>query len=77
MAESRGRIGRLGGVEVHGAPRDDGRYGVLVDHLRHRVAKQHHVLVEGLDVALQLDPVDEVDRDRNMILAQQVQEWVL
>jgi hypothetical protein len=65
------------GVEVHRAARHHGGDRVLVDHLRHGVAQQHHVLVEGLDVALQLDAVDEVDRHRHMLLAQQVQEGVL
>src|SRR4051794_32438080 len=74
---SRGGIGRFGRVEIHGPAWHDGRDRVLVDHLRHRIAKQHHILVERLDVALQLDPVDEVDRNRNMLLAQQVQEGVL
>ena len=51
--------------------------GVLVDHLGHSIAQQHHVLVERFDVTLQLDAVDQVDRHRNMLFAQQVQEGVL
>ena len=34
---------------------------MLVDHLRHGVAQQDDVLVERLDIALQLDAIDEVD----------------
>ena len=64
-------------LEVHGACRNDGRDRVLVDHLRHGVAQQDNVLVEGLDLALQLDAIDEIDRDGNVLLAQQVQERVL
>jgi hypothetical protein len=64
-------------VEIHRARRHDGRNGVLVDHLGHGVAQQHDVLVEGLDVPLQLDAVDEVDRNRNVLFAQCVQERVL
>jgi hypothetical protein len=55
----------------------DGGDGVLVDHLRHGVAQQHDVLVEGFDVTLQLDAVDQVDGDRDVFLAQQVEERVL
>ena len=42
--------------------------GVLVDHLTHRVAQQHHELIEGLDSALQLDAVDQIDGDRRRSL---------
>src|SRR4051812_32216648 len=71
-------VGRFGlGLEVHRPAGHDGRDRVLVDHLRDGVAQENHVLVERLDVALQLDPVDEVDRNRNVLLAQQVQEGVL
>ncbi len=50
---------------------------MLVDHLRNGVAEQHDVLVKRIDVPLQLDAVDEVDRDWHMLLAKQVQERVL
>jgi hypothetical protein len=36
-----------------------------------------YVLVERLDLALQLDAVDEVDRHGHVFLAQQVEERVL
>src|SRR6185437_7232624 len=48
-------------LEIDRPARHDGGNRVLVDHLSHGVAKQDDVLVEGLDVALQLDAVDEVD----------------
>jgi hypothetical protein len=50
---------------------------MLVDHLGNRVTQQDHVLVEGFDMALELDPVDQVDRDRDVLFAQGVEEWVL
>jgi hypothetical protein len=50
---------------------------VLVDHLRDGIAQQHHVLVEGFDLALQLDAVDQIDGHRHMLLAQLVQEGIL
>jgi hypothetical protein len=55
----------------------DGGNGVLVDHLGHGIAQQHDVLIEGFDLALELDAIDEIDRDGNMLLAKQVQERVL
>src|SRR3954470_12403624 len=57
------------GAEVDRTRGHDGRDGVLVHHLGHRVAQQHHVLVERLDLALELDAVDEIDRDRDMLFA--------
>jgi hypothetical protein len=43
----------------------------------HRVFQEHDVLVERFDLALQLDAVHQVDRDRYMLLAQRVEERVL
>src|SRR5260221_1333175 len=57
--------------------RDHRRNGVLVNHLRHGVLEEHDVLVERFDLALQLDAVDQVDRDRNVLLAQRVEKRVL
>src|SRR3954464_6999885 len=67
----------FGRREVDGTAGNDGGDGVLVDHLGHGIAEQDDVLVERLDLALQLDAVDEVDRDRNMLATQRVQERVL
>lgn len=50
---------------------------MFVDHLRHRVAKQHDILVKRFNLSLQLDPVDEVNRHRNMLATQSVEEGVL
>jgi len=50
---------------------------VLVDHLGDGVAQQHHVLIERFDLTLQFDPVDEVDRNRDMFLAQKIEERIL
>jgi hypothetical protein len=46
---------------------------MLVHHLRHGVAQQDDVLVERLDIALQLDAIDEVDGNRHVLFAQRVQ----
>src|SRR5262249_47681756 len=60
----------FGRREVHRPTRDDGGNRVLVDHLRHGVAQQHHVLVEGFDLALELDAVDQVDGYRDVFSTQ-------
>jgi hypothetical protein len=64
-------------VEVDGACGYDGGNGVLVDHLGDGITEQNHILVEGLDMSLELDPVDQVDGDGDVLLAQGVKEWVL
>jgi hypothetical protein len=77
MPQASGLRRCFGSLEVDRATRHHGRDGVLVDHLGHGIAKQHHILVERLDVALKLDTVDEIDRNRNMLLSEQVQKRVL
>ena len=71
------RVVAFGDLERHRTAWHDRGDGVLVDHLGHGVAQQHHVLVEGLDVALKLDAVDQVDRNGHVLFAQQVQKGVL
>ncbi|KWT64404.1 hypothetical protein APY03_7582 [Variovorax sp. WDL1] len=67
----------LGCREVDGPTRHDGRDGMLVDHLSHRIAKQHDVLIERLDLPLQLDAVDQIDRNRHVLSTQGIQKGVL
>ena len=50
---------------------------MFVDHLRHSIFEENDILVERLNLALQLDAVDEVDGDLNVLFAQRVQERVL
>ena len=50
---------------------------MLVDHLGHGIAQEDHILVERLDVPMQLDAVDQVNRDGNVLFSQQIQERVL
>ncbi len=50
---------------------------MLVDHLRDRVAQQHDVLVKGLDLTLQFDAIDQINRHWYMLPAQDVQKRVL
>ena len=63
--------------EINGPRGHDGRDGVLVDHLSHGVFKQDHVLIERLDVALQLDAIDQVNRDRDVLAPQNIQKRIL
>ena len=70
-------LNRLRGVKIHRTTRHHGRNGVLVHHLSDRVSKQNDILIKGLNVPLQFDAIDEVDRDRDMFLAKKVEERVL
>jgi hypothetical protein len=71
------RIGRIDRREIHRTPGDDGGDSVLVNHLRHCVAQQHHILVERLDLTLQFDAIDQINGHWNMLPAQDVQKRVL
>ena len=64
-------------LKLHGAARHDRGNGVLVHHLRHGVAQQNDILVKGLNLPLQLDAIDQIDRYGHMLKAQLVQKWVL
>src|SRR4249919_409228 len=64
-------------THAHVARRYHGGDRVLVDHLADGVAQQHDELIEGLDGALQLDAVDEVDGHRDALATQRIQEWIL
>src|SRR5262249_18706022 len=57
------------GSQPHVARRHNGRNGVLVDHLTDAVLQQNDELIERVDLALQLDAVHEIDRDRDPLLA--------
>ena len=61
----------------HRACRYDGRNGVFVHHLSHRVFQQDYVLIERFDLTLEFDTVYKVNRDGDVFLAQNVQERVL
>ena len=50
---------------------------MLVHHLCHRVPKQHHILIKRLNLTLQLDAIDQVDRHGNVLAPQLVKERVL
>jgi len=65
------------GTDANIARRHDGRDGVLVDHLAHRIAQKHDELIERLDSALQFDAVDEIDRHRHALTPQRIQKRIL
>jgi hypothetical protein len=51
------------------ACRHDGRDGMFVDELADRISEQQHELIEGFNLSLQLDAVDQVDGNRYPLLA--------
>jgi len=58
--------------------RHDRRDCVLVDELRMPVASQEHAeIIKPCHDALQLDSVDEEDRERSLALSNVVEEGVL
>ena len=59
------------------APRHNGRNGVFVHHLGYRVPQKNHILVKGLDLTLQFDAIDQINRHWYMLPAQDVQKRVL
>src|SRR5690606_15202972 len=63
--------------QTHRTARNHGGNGMLVDHLADGVLQQDDELVEGFDLPLQLDAVDQIDGYRNTFLAQDVQVRVL
>jgi hypothetical protein len=67
------RLKHLYGVSGH-----DRRDGVFVDELRMPVAPQQQAeIVEPGDDSLELDAVDEEDRERDFILPDEIQKRIL
>jgi hypothetical protein len=64
-------------AEIDRAAWHDGGDGVFVNHLRHGIAQQHHVLIKRFNLSLELDAVDQVNGDWHMLAAQYVEERVL
>ena len=50
---------------------------MFVNHLRDRVAQQDDVLIKRLDLALQLDSIYKINRNRNVLPAQSIEKRVL
>lgn len=63
--------------QAHRTAGYDGGNGVFVDHLADSVLQQDDELVEGFDLALQLDAVDQIDGNRDAFLTQGIQVRVL
>jgi hypothetical protein len=56
----------------------DRRYGVFIDELRVPITPQEHTkIVEPGDNALQLHAIDKKDRERNLVLADEIEKSVL
>ena len=66
-----------GRCKLHCTSGHDGGNRVFVNHLRHGVAQQHNVGIEGLDLALQLDAVAQINGHGHVLLAKQVEVWIL
>jgi hypothetical protein len=45
--------------------------------LRYGIFEKHHILIKRLNMALELDAIHEVHRDRDMLFAQGVEKGVL
>jgi len=71
-------LGRFGLHEVDRLAGHDGRYRVLIYELRMAVAPQQHTkVVEPAYDPLELDAIDQKNRQRRLVLAHVVQERVL
>jgi hypothetical protein len=68
---------RLFLLEINRASWHYRRDGMLVHHLGYRILEQYDVLIEGFDLALQFDPVDQVNRNGNVLPTESVEEGVL
>ena len=67
------RLKHLYGVSGH-----DRRDGVLVDELRMPVSSQQEAkIIEPGDDSLELDAIDEEDRERDFILPDEIQKCIL
>lgn len=66
-----------GRLEIDRTPRDNGRDSVFIDHLRHCIAQQDDILVKRLDLALQFNAVNQINRHRHVFTAQLVEEGIL
>ena len=71
------QFGQFGAREIHRTRWHDGGDGVLVDHLGDRVPQEHHILVKRLNLALQLDAIDQVNGHRHVLASEQIEERVL
>ena len=71
-----GFIARL--EHLNWLPRHDRRYSVLIDKLGMPVAAQQdaEIIEPGYDT-LQLDAVDQEDRERNLVLTDKIEKSVL
>ena len=50
---------------------------VFVDHLGNGIFEEDDVLVERLDLALKLYPIDEINGNRNMFSTQGIEKRIL
>ena len=77
MYSAGGGVVRLARRKAYSTTRNDSRNRMFVNHLGYGIAKQHNVLIEGFDLTLQFNPVDEINGNRNMLVTQGVEKWIL
>ena len=50
---------------------------MFVNHLRNCIAKQYNVLIKRFNLALELDTVNQINRNRNVLTAKRVKKRIL
>ena len=65
------------GREVHRSTWNDSRNCVFVNHLSNGIPQENYVLIERFDLTLQFNPVNQINRHRDMFTAQGVEKRVL
>jgi hypothetical protein len=50
---------------------------VFVNHLGDCITQKNDILIKGLNLTLQFNAVDQINRDRNMFSAQSVEKGIL
>jgi hypothetical protein len=67
----------IGRIQIHSAARHNGRNGMFVNHLGYSVSQQDNILIKGLNLTLQLDAIDQINRNGDMLSAQGIEEGIL
>jgi len=72
-------LNRVGffGAEFDSTSRNDGGNCVFINHLGYGVTQKNNILIKGFNIALKLNPVNEIHRDRDMFFAQGIKKGVL
>ena len=63
--------------KINRPTRNDCRDRMLVNHLRDGITQKDYILIERFNLPLQFNPVDEINRNRNMLATQGIEKRVL